>query len=239
MKIEKINENQIRCTLTKQDLAERQIKLSELAYGTEKVKSLFRDMMQQASFEFGFDAEDIPLMIEAIPLNSECIVLVITKVEDPEELDTSVIKALKLDTSAINASEPGTYTYTIQFKKKKYNGTFTIKEKELPQMQFTLKEISIPKGTALSSDLSTYVVQTLTDEVKNNTTLDLSNVNAAQVGIYQYTVSYNGQTYVSTINVYNQTVITPNTPEVKPNPETPTTSVETPATEEKKEEPVN
>lgn len=45
-------------------------------------------MMQQASYEFGFDADDIPLMIEAIPLNSECIVLVITKVEDPEELDT-------------------------------------------------------------------------------------------------------------------------------------------------------
>ena len=31
-------------------------------------------------------------MIEAIPLNSECIVLVITKVEDPEELDTRFAK---------------------------------------------------------------------------------------------------------------------------------------------------
>lgn len=36
MKIEKVNDNQIRCTLTREDLAERQIKLSELAYGTEK-----------------------------------------------------------------------------------------------------------------------------------------------------------------------------------------------------------
>lgn len=88
MKIEKMNENQIRCTLTREDLASRELKISELAYGTEKAKSLFRDMMQQANFEFGFDAEDIPLMIEAIPLNTECIVLIITKVEDPEELDT-------------------------------------------------------------------------------------------------------------------------------------------------------
>ena len=88
MKIEKVNENQIRCTLTKEDLASRQLKISELAYGTDKAKSLFRDMMQQASFEFGFEADDIPLMIEAIPMNAECIVLVITKVEDPEELDT-------------------------------------------------------------------------------------------------------------------------------------------------------
>ncbi len=92
MKIEKINENQIRCTLTKQDLAERQIKLSELAYGTEKVKSLFRDMMQQAAYEFGFEAEDIPLMIEAIPLSADTIILVVTKVEYPEELDTRFSK---------------------------------------------------------------------------------------------------------------------------------------------------
>ena len=92
MKIEKVNDHQIRCTLTREDLADRELKLSELAYGTEKAKDLFRDMMQQASYEFGFEAEDIPLMIEAIPLNSECIVLIITKVEDPDELDTRFSK---------------------------------------------------------------------------------------------------------------------------------------------------
>lgn len=88
MKIEKVSDNQIRCTLTSDDLADRQIKLSELVYGSDKTKKLFRDMMQQAASEFGFEAEDIPLMIEAIPINSGCLVLVITKVEDPEELDT-------------------------------------------------------------------------------------------------------------------------------------------------------
>ena len=80
MRIEKLNDNQIRCTLTRDDLANRQIKLSELAYGTEKAKELFRDMMQQAAIEFGFEADNIPLMIEAIPLPNECIVLIITKV---------------------------------------------------------------------------------------------------------------------------------------------------------------
>ena len=92
MKIEKINDNQIRCTLTRADLAARHLQLSELAYGTEKAKSLFRDMMQQAAFEFGFEAEDLPLMIEAIPASSDSIVLIITKVEDPEELDTRFSK---------------------------------------------------------------------------------------------------------------------------------------------------
>jgi adapter protein MecA 1/2 len=88
MKIEKVNENQIRCTLTRDDLVSRELKISELAYGTEKAKNLFRDMMRQANYEFGFEAEDIPLMIEAVPLNADCIVLIITKVEDPDELDT-------------------------------------------------------------------------------------------------------------------------------------------------------
>ena len=88
MKIEKINDNQIRCTLTREDLENHQIRISELAYGTEKAKKLFRDMMQQASYEFGFEAENIPLMIEAIPMLPDALILLITKVEDPDELDT-------------------------------------------------------------------------------------------------------------------------------------------------------
>lgn len=87
MKIEKLNDNQIRCTLTRADLADRKLKLSELVTGTEKAKSLFHDMMKQASAEFGFEAEDMPLMIEAVPASSDSIVLIITKVDDPEELD--------------------------------------------------------------------------------------------------------------------------------------------------------
>ena len=87
MKIERISENQIRCTLSKNDLIERQLKISELAYGSDKAKELFRDMMQQANIDFGFEAEDIPLMIEAIPTSRDSLVLVITKVDNPEEFD--------------------------------------------------------------------------------------------------------------------------------------------------------
>lgn len=104
MKIEKVSDNQIRCTLTREDLAERQIKLSELAYGTEKAKLLFRDMMQQAAYEFGFEADDIPLMIEAIPLSADTIILVITKVEYPEELDTRFSKFSEPDEEDIYES---------------------------------------------------------------------------------------------------------------------------------------
>ncbi len=92
MKIERINDNQIRCTLTSLDLSSRGINLAELAYGSEKARNLFREMIQQAAQEVGFEAEDIPLMVEAIPLSSESIMLIVTKVEDPEELDTRFSK---------------------------------------------------------------------------------------------------------------------------------------------------
>ena len=88
LKIERLSENQIRCTLNKADLADKQLKISELAYGSPKAKELFREMMQQASNELGFEVDDIPLMIEAIPISSDCLILIVTKVEDPEELDT-------------------------------------------------------------------------------------------------------------------------------------------------------
>ncbi len=92
MKIERISDNQIRCTLTRTDLAARELKLSELICGTEKAKSFFHDMMQQASSEFGFEANDMPLMIEAVPTSSDSIVLIITRVDDPEEVDSKFSK---------------------------------------------------------------------------------------------------------------------------------------------------
>ena len=92
MKIERINENQIRCTLSSFDLSSRDLNIRELAYGSEKARNLFREMVQKASSEVGFEAEDIPLMVEAIPLSNESIMLVITKIEDPEELDTRFSK---------------------------------------------------------------------------------------------------------------------------------------------------
>ena len=87
MKIERISENQIKCTLTKEDLFARQLKVSELAYGSEKVKELFVEICRKAFVECNFVADDMPLMIEAIPVSPDCLVLVMTKVEDPEELD--------------------------------------------------------------------------------------------------------------------------------------------------------
>ncbi|MBO4288668.1 MAG: adaptor protein MecA [Lachnospiraceae bacterium] len=88
MKIERINANQIRCTLDMTDLASRHLNLKELAYGSDKARMLFSEMMEKAHREFNFEYSGTPLMIEAIPMPHEQLMLIVTKIEDPEELDT-------------------------------------------------------------------------------------------------------------------------------------------------------
>ena len=117
MKLERLSENQIRCTLDKTDLTDRHLKLSELAYGTEKAKALFHEMMTQASEELGFEADDIPLVIEAIPVSSDCIILIITKVESPDELDTRFSRF----SSAIH-QDAETETDATDFDSENYKG---------------------------------------------------------------------------------------------------------------------
>lgn len=88
MKIEKVSENQIKFSLSKDDLVERNIKISELAYGSEKTQVLFREMMEQAMEEYGFEAENTPLMIEAVPSTQESIVIIVTKVSNAEYIES-------------------------------------------------------------------------------------------------------------------------------------------------------
>lgn len=116
MKIERISENQIKCTLNRSDLASRQIKMSELAYGTEKTRGLFQDMMAQAENEVGFEARDLPLMIEAIPVSMDCVILMITKVEDPDELDPKFSDFTKIDDPSSGGNGHDDLSYLLDDK---------------------------------------------------------------------------------------------------------------------------
>ena len=92
MKIEKIYDNSIKCTLSSLDLSSRNLNLRDMTYGSQAAKRLFNEMMQKAKEEVGFSIENTPLMIEAIPLQGGAVQLIISKVDDPEELDTRFSK---------------------------------------------------------------------------------------------------------------------------------------------------
>ena len=58
MKIEKISENQIKLTLTKNDLKDNNIKIEELVKPSDKVQELFRNLMEKAFSECGFEVDN-------------------------------------------------------------------------------------------------------------------------------------------------------------------------------------
>ena len=85
MKLERLSENQIRCTLSDADLSDRNLTLSELAAGNHKMHEFIKEIMEQASDEFGFDAAGKPLIIETKRTSAEKIVFTFTKIENPED----------------------------------------------------------------------------------------------------------------------------------------------------------
>ena len=134
-----------------------------------------------------------------------------------------VLANLKLDTSSVNVTEPGTYNYTITYKKKTYQGIIIVKEKEVTTntlQNITLKTININIGTTLSPDISNYVIEPLTDDVKSTMLIDLSKVNVNLAGSYQYTITYNNSIYTGTIVVTeSQPTLSTNIGEPTPIPE--------------------
>ncbi|MEA4816513.1 MAG: adaptor protein MecA [Lachnospiraceae bacterium] len=85
MKIEKISDNQIKFTLSNSELIERNIKLDDLLVPSEKVQTLFREIMEQAMEECGFTADDSsPFMVEALPVALDGIMIIVTKLPENE-----------------------------------------------------------------------------------------------------------------------------------------------------------
>lgn len=146
-------------------------------------------------------SNEIKLKDIELEINEPLSVNVKDYLENANDIDDETLKALKLDTSMVKTSEPGTYTYTVSYKKKKYNGTLVIKEKELPNVDLTVNNLTLTIGSPLSTDKQIYVKETLTDEMKEAIIIDLTKVNTTKAGNYEYTVIYNNISYTGHIEV--------------------------------------
>lgn len=94
MRIEKINENKIKVTISLNDLEERNIDLDSINYNSPVAQELFWDMMEQAEIQFGFSASDSQLAIEAVPDDGESFVVIITKLDEDGDFE-SIQKYIK------------------------------------------------------------------------------------------------------------------------------------------------
>lgn len=144
---------------------------------------------------------EIKLKDIEIEINNPISVDVKDYLENIETLSVNTLKSLKLDTSLVNINQAGTYQYTITYNKKKYVGNIIVKEKELPNVTFTLKLITLKVSQSLSNIKKDYINEVLDDEVYENMELVLPTIDNTKPGKYTYTISYNGTVYQGIIEI--------------------------------------
>ncbi|WP_369900390.1 genetic competence negative regulator [Bacillus manliponensis] len=86
MRLERLNYNKIKIFLTFDDLSERGLTKEDLWKDAPKVQQLFRDMMQEANKELGFEA-DGPIAVEVFSLQAQGMVVIVTKENDESDTE--------------------------------------------------------------------------------------------------------------------------------------------------------
>ena len=150
---------------------------------------------------------EIELKDIEIEINNPLSVNIKDYLVDGENMDDRIIKQLELDTSLVNISQAGSYTYTIKYNKKKYQGTIKVKEKELPDMTFTLKEISLYVGEAIPTDKKAFINETLPDEIYDKIKLEIPEIDTSIQNDYKYYAIYKNTRYEGTIKIRERVVI--------------------------------
>lgn len=83
MRLERLNYNKIKIFLTFDDLMERGLSKEDLWQDVPKVHQLFREMMDEANVELGFEA-DGPVAVEVFSLQAQGMVVIVTKGSNEE-----------------------------------------------------------------------------------------------------------------------------------------------------------
>ncbi|MCL1884691.1 MAG: adaptor protein MecA [Defluviitaleaceae bacterium] len=89
MRIERISDTQMKFILMTDDLEERDIKINELSYASDKTQQLFREIMTMVQDEHEFVEGETPLMFEAMRVGVDSLVVVVTKINQDIEREQS------------------------------------------------------------------------------------------------------------------------------------------------------
>ncbi|MGN9864951.1 genetic competence negative regulator [Bacillus swezeyi] len=86
MRLERLNYNKIKIFLTLDDLTDRGLTKEDLWKDSFKVQQLFKDMMNEANTELGFEANG-PIAVEVYSLQAQGMVIIVTKNHETDEED--------------------------------------------------------------------------------------------------------------------------------------------------------
>ena len=90
MKIERINDNQFRCTMTLGELLQRHLTLKKITSDSSEARRLVREILERSADELGFEPNEYPVMVEAGRNPEGNLVFTITKFNAPEEMPPHV-----------------------------------------------------------------------------------------------------------------------------------------------------
>lgn len=148
---------------------------------------------------------NIPVLKDIeVEVNEPISVDVKEYISNLDDIDHSVLRDFKLDTSLVNLTQAGKYKYTIGYDGKIYNANVIVKEKALQTVKLQIKNLKFKLNEEIPTDVSKYVDTTLTPEMIQTIKLDLSKVNNKLAGDYQYTITYEDQLYTGIINIYEE-----------------------------------
>lgn len=86
MKIEKIDENKVKITLTLDELSQRQISLKDIEQDSNTAQDLFLDLLEESDLQEDFLMDDSQLFVEASSDNENLFIVTITKIDYMPEL---------------------------------------------------------------------------------------------------------------------------------------------------------
>ena len=92
MKIEKLNENKLKITLSIDDLEERNINLHSFMYNSPESQDLFFELLQEAEKECGFNVDDSMVYVEASTTGSGNFTLLVTKTNEKAPIIEKISK---------------------------------------------------------------------------------------------------------------------------------------------------
>ncbi|MBR4618249.1 MAG: hypothetical protein IKO49_02990 [Bacilli bacterium] len=148
---------------------------------------------------------NVPVLKEiSVEIDQPISVDVKQYISNIDNISSSVLRDFKLDTSLVNVTQAGKYTYTIEYKGKKYVGNVIVKEKESSTVILQIKNFSVKLNSVLPTDINEYLETKLTEDVLKDVKLDISKVNTKVAADYQYTITYNKMLYTGTITVYEE-----------------------------------
>ncbi len=153
MKLEKINNDKIKCIIGLDELKNRHIEVDSLKYGSSETRALFKDIMDRAFNEFGFDINGVPLMIEAIPLSNGEIMLIVSKVSNKEK-QANMNNNMNLENHTFEKASPNQVNNTSLDKKDIKRGELSICLDKLDDVILLAKnfDLSLTEKTSLFFD---------------------------------------------------------------------------------------